>query len=778
MAKRKKKNWTFKNNATNSSSTVNLLDTPRFKEKRELTIQELEAKIKTLQGLVGKYDPRELLSRAAYELLPLWLGKQDIKDSHLLHPSLEYLQFLIARSPSQNEENLTEETWDTIWELVLAAMHLMQIYYFTQGRDYSQGRELPGLQFMFQLKTLYERVDNYTFFLEEFWRTHLMPLEVQIVELFGINLEQLIQGLLKIKNHHQTGLTQRYIKFGEMEEEFSSLLATKIEDSKSIPTGEGADYADWVLSFIDNDPELKSKRDEIDKQIQVTFTPEVFNITEISGLPSKLLSLLSVRPAEAILTDLFNNKDDLSPASPSPLHQKPFVEVQGKYYSFFHSGFEDRIPRLIEAEILKLKPELVNSIQKKRSDVIEQQSINLLAKVIKPDVIHRNPYYPTAEGLTELDGLLLVDDILFIVEAKSGTHKNSDSALDLINDYGRSIIAGHRQSLRALNYIQSADKVDFFDRTGKKVIFSIKRADLRSIHRIVVTKENLGWVGARVGVLHEVEPSIKGNAPWHISIEDLRVIAELFKGNELQFMHYAEVRREVSHNLSIVQHDELQHIGLYLRMNLYHKNEQFVNEEVSFVTFDDSFMKEIDQYFYSKAQGENVEVPEQNIEPVLKNFLENLRDSKIPGRFEVASFILSMGSEQRKKIADSLNHLKEGITLGRIRSVKTSSTEFAKGITITTATNELYANEEFTSAAQAKLCNSSRWLIVQLNNDMSVKSIKCISPDEYTEGQIGSGIEAIDRKVKATLQRNKVGRNEPCPCGSGKKYKKCHWLKL
>jgi uncharacterized protein YecA (UPF0149 family) len=27
-----------------------------------------------------------------------------------------------------------------------------------------------------------------------------------------------------------------------------------------------------------------------------------------------------------------------------------------------------------------------------------------------------------------------------------------------------------------------------------------------------------------------------------------------------------------------------------------------------------------------------------------------------------------------------------------------------------------------------------------------------------------------------TLQRDgeKVGRNDPCPCGSGKKYKKCH----
>ena len=27
-----------------------------------------------------------------------------------------------------------------------------------------------------------------------------------------------------------------------------------------------------------------------------------------------------------------------------------------------------------------------------------------------------------------------------------------------------------------------------------------------------------------------------------------------------------------------------------------------------------------------------------------------------------------------------------------------------------------------------------------------------------------------------TRTHKKIGRNEPCPCGSGKKYKKCHGL--
>jgi preprotein translocase subunit SecA len=32
------------------------------------------------------------------------------------------------------------------------------------------------------------------------------------------------------------------------------------------------------------------------------------------------------------------------------------------------------------------------------------------------------------------------------------------------------------------------------------------------------------------------------------------------------------------------------------------------------------------------------------------------------------------------------------------------------------------------------------------------------------------------RPAPRTAMGEKVGRNDPCPCGSGKKYKKCHYL--
>jgi uncharacterized protein YecA (UPF0149 family) len=43
-------------------------------------------------------------------------------------------------------------------------------------------------------------------------------------------------------------------------------------------------------------------------------------------------------------------------------------------------------------------------------------------------------------------------------------------------------------------------------------------------------------------------------------------------------------------------------------------------------------------------------------------------------------------------------------------------------------------------------------------------------------GRSGKARVAGDGATTAPVKRDrpKVGRNDPCPCGSGKKYKKCH----
>ena len=46
-------------------------------------------------------------------------------------------------------------------------------------------------------------------------------------------------------------------------------------------------------------------------------------------------------------------------------------------------------------------------------------------------------------------------------------------------------------------------------------------------------------------------------------------------------------------------------------------------------------------------------------------------------------------------------------------------------------------------------------------------------PKSQNQGQV-DGARPAPPKVQPITSEKKIGRNEPCPCGSGKKYKKCH----
>ncbi|MEJ2041340.1 MAG: SEC-C metal-binding domain-containing protein, partial [Desulfosarcinaceae bacterium] len=60
---------------------------------------------------------------------------------------------------------------------------------------------------------------------------------------------------------------------------------------------------------------------------------------------------------------------------------------------------------------------------------------------------------------------------------------------------------------------------------------------------------------------------------------------------------------------------------------------------------------------------------------------------------------------------------------------------------------------------------------VQLREPERIEEIH--KPKEQQLFFSGGGDEAPKKKKPMRRQDAKVGRNDPCPCGSGKKYKKC-----
>ena len=59
-------------------------------------------------------------------------------------------------------------------------------------------------------------------------------------------------------------------------------------------------------------------------------------------------------------------------------------------------------------------------------------------------------------------------------------------------------------------------------------------------------------------------------------------------------------------------------------------------------------------------------------------------------------------------------------------------------------------------------------LLIRLESEnLSTQSTGPLSPNQNFQSKVLN-------KTAPIKVGKKIGRNEPCPCGSGKKYKKCH----
>ena len=117
----------------------------------------------------------------------------------------------------------------------------------------------------------------------------------------------------------------------------------------------------------------------------------------------------------------------------------------------------------------------------------------------------------------------------------------------------------------------------------------------------------------------------------------------------------------------------------------------------------------------------------------------------------------------------AMDHLKEGIGL-RGYGQKNPLQEYKKeGF-------ELFTDMIFRLKQEV----SERLFKVQIAKEEEVASLEPVKrPQNFVlsrgaEGQRQGGIgKGQEEKPKPVHVEEKIGRNEPCPCGSGKKYKKC-----
>lgn len=737
-------------------------------------IVELEIKIKELQQKVRKHDPLELMDRAGYQAMGLLIhGKTESElsgnESKIL-PSIEYLQYLIARTtPDLDSKDISKKDWEDIWSGISEILDTASNYLMTSTPRNEEPSELEGLANQVNWMRLMVRVKGYPNFLEDYWKASFEPYGNLLKRTYGVDAVEVVESLKDLAQHQRQGPLQKHLK--------TRIAVEKIrKKAQELGINEGDREA--YKAAIEQSSELAKLHQDAQEKAEDAYTVKAFEITEASSLPKSILSLLSIKPGEQPLGTLTGpNHEDLSPLSTDVLHYKPFVEVDGKFYAFYHTGFEDRMTEIIEADLNMKYPEKRSSVEKDRSDYVEKLSLNLLSGMMGASYAGSNLYYPNPDDgqLTELDGLLEADDVLLLIEVKSGgiSAGASRGALkSLEGDLKDLIFEGQRQSERAEHYIKSADKIGFFDKTGKNILHTVQHKKFRKIFRIVVTREQLGWVGASLAKLSVLDSSLDQNLPWQVSLDDLRPIAELFDNKGIEFSHYLEVRLEAANNKILSQHDEIDHIALYNSMNYYHKN---VDDRADMMTFN-AYGLEIDRYFMDKAAGGSPQKPEQKMSRELRELIAALNNSDQPHRFEIGSFLLGYDIHQRKEATRHLKKVFDKQRQGSQRTIRFTSLDLKLGVSIGSVEEVKWENERLRCAVFMKKHSIPRWLSVHIDTSEGLRIAKIVElyARDFTDEGIESAKMILERDIELSLNNTKIARNHPCPCGSGERFKNCH----
>jgi len=88
----------------------------------------------------------------------------------------------------------------------------------------------------------------------------------------------------------------------------------------------------------------------------------------------------------------------------------------------------------------------------------------------------------------------------------------------------------------------------------------------------------------------------------------------------------------------------------------------------------------------------------------------------------------------------------------------------------------------FDGEKTAKLGTEKKPAVVRVQTEERLKEVSSIFEEKGWKYTIGlepdkpediTDLEILLNPHKPMIAENKVGRNDPCPCGSGKKYKKC-----
>jgi len=756
----------------------------RMVEQFPQVVAEIDATVARIVDQIARLPADRLLHRGWWEFaaLAITAGSADVEEAGALR-MIDYVQSMVAAVPpavSQAKE-LTDEDWATLQSDIRRLFEQITINYqscLTATRktaDPNLDMALEEFRFRAEGMWMHVRGERYQPHERIALADLLAPHSDVFERLFGIDAPTLVAEFDKILIKLTSGA-------GEAMLAMKQLQIDSVERMEKLAELPGIDTIEALREKLWDDPDLAARRDSVMGEV---VGVDLFDIAKITSLPAALVNELTWNPGEEG-SFLAPGKFAGWPLRIWPTMLRPFIRLNDRALCFDMWSLFDNIYRALQRIVCRLEPSYREIWNYRQKAVTEELPFTYFAKLLprmrRFDAV--NYLWKSGAGKPqwhECDGLIIYDDHLFVIEVKAGAFTYTAPATDLeahLSSLKGLLEAPAKQGARFLDYLESAEEVAIANNDRVEVA-RIRRADFRHVTVVAITLDAFTELAARAQHLKSVGINVGARPVWSLSIDDLRVYADLFN-NPLTFLHFVEQRMLAAQNERVDLNDEVDHFGLYLAQNNY---AQFASEFASKdkVNFN-GFRTPVDEFYASIAYGETPILPRQEMPDRIAEIVEVLARSDKLGRSQAASFLLDAGGELRASLADGIeNQLEGNIRLGRQRPLIFSGEQpFSVCTSSPAVPRDANKALEYVRSLVAANGEECRFLIeLEYDADSVLRDVHWQHVNLSGIAPASVALAHVEgqrlRRVRLANARavGKIGVNSPCPCGSGKKYKKC-----
>ena len=732
---------------------------------------EINDLIKTICENVLKCDPLQLLIFSQMMFQSSILGTTSEfqlmgLDNMAVARATEYIQSIYISNERRQPEALDDpsESFFQISDDINKLYQLVLLYYFTVGEKYKKSHSVDNelLSEIMEAQMAFSvRGQRYQVFEHDYYRGLLEPHNDIFEKLFSISAAEIIDGIDKL----QYALSQgRIDPMNSLIDMFEELRNADEDDAERI---------------------LESQREKGQELFSQSFGVELNDVCKVTGWNKEFVEALSFGLGDC--PDFFSDEEYSGwPVVDLPVQKRPFIKVDGNYYCFDYYSFSDNFYRAIQKAVSRIESGYSwSTVQQKAS---ESMTAEIFKSLLPGCAVYHNNYYPVNKSLKQMcenDLIVQYNDVIIIVEIKAGSFVYTAPLLVFdqhIISYQSLIENPDKQCQRTYDYLMSNQIAQLYNE-DKSEKTSIDMSKIQDVYMMSVTVDNINSFAARAEKLSFINS--KCNA-ISVAIDDLMIYQDYFD-SPLVFLHYLKNRRDATAIKYLAPTDELDHLGMYIFHNCYAIYfEDIKTDRLNPV----GYREDLDTY-YTQNYHQHLKPmkPTQDIPVLFKKMISYLDKSDSDNRIRVSNYLLDFSTEAKNtfssQVEEVFEHQKKtkratsfGTTGNGKYDLRYSCFVSEPGVKMISESEQ----EDYVWSNMLWNDEENRVQIdLNLDSDMDVLSVNATFynrndiPADRREDLYSQGKQrAQDRLNKyIAVHGHKIGRNELCPCGSGKKYKKC-----